>query len=73
MQILVCNKNSQLQTKYINRKLVIVILALDMFKFDVIVVIMSIYDVKLLHFDQNSVVGMVKKTHMKLRAGIRQR
>ena len=35
--------------------------------------IMFIHDLELVHFDQNSVVGMVKKTHVKLRAGIRQR
>lgn len=34
-----------------NRKLVIVRVALDMFKFIVIVVIISIYDVEIFHFD----------------------
>ena len=50
-----CNKISGLRTKYINRKLDINRIASNMFKFDdVIVVIMSIDDVEMLYFDQNS-------------------
>ena len=38
-------KTAALRTKYINKKLVIIRVALYMFEFDVIVVIIAIYDV----------------------------
>ena len=42
----------ELRMKYINRTLVIARVALHMFRFNVIVVIMPIYDVEIVHFDQ---------------------
>ena len=54
MQILDAIKTVELRMKYINRKLVIVRVTLYILKFDVIVVNMSFYDVKLPQIDQNS-------------------
>ena len=51
MHIRIATKSVRLRTKYTNRKLVVVRVSLYMFKFDVIVVIMSIYDVEMVHFD----------------------
>ena len=51
MHIPDATKLVRLISKYMNRKLVIVRVALDMFKFNVIVAITSIYDVEMVHFD----------------------